>query len=103
MLSMLVMQFIGLCAARSAALSTDEPALGPGPLISLVVKYKKFLLYRGGSEILRQPQFSKSLYLPPFCNDQGRDSPSEQEKGETQSSQSVNRERALPLSHSKRE
>ena len=27
------MQFVGLCAARSAAFSTDEPALGPGPLI----------------------------------------------------------------------
>ena len=38
--NMLVMQFIGFCAAQSAAFSTDEPARGPGPLISLVVKYR---------------------------------------------------------------
>ena len=39
------MQFVGFCAARSAALSTydpDDPALGPGPLI-----FNALCLYSG--------------------------------------------------------
>ena len=34
MQSMFIMKFIGFCVARSAALSTDDPALGPGPLMN---------------------------------------------------------------------